>query len=669
MPKKRRPPDLDDDILECVPRLLRDFKRCERPDVSARKVGNRETEFTIVKSTWNSFCLAAGKALTPVVESAMTQLDKTVHEAYNLANLHVSRLCQSGRTPELPKLGQEFFYACLSAVSRSDQQKGAIKDPALRESLQVYDTWRPDGIEKPDSNHLSSGFHQNLSLQMATNAKNAVVLNFYNRFKRYLKHKYLLDGRSAYDKLQILLSKGAYTGDDPVIMAYLPMARLVKLPSRPDTALPLLYKFARYAEIENAKLEQRIVDRALDSRAKLVRLFSLLPHKKGFGSSHIKICQNGLFGLLKRGGSQVTEKQYKADVDLWWRKLFDVKRFETRTRKFAGEVLTDGVGASIVLRRPKSKISTTKRQTQQKADKDRQHEAFDLQKYGQVWGLDPGRKDLFVASDEEDQVVKCSTKEFYHCAKYKESVKKNRRWTDRDPEVRDAILRKPTNKTVNLGTMERNVRYVLPRLDMLTEFYSRRRVRHMKFKRFRFCQKKLNDVCRSLTAAHGRKTIVGFGDWSNQDGGVIKKCQSGPVKRLEAELKRYCRVVPVDEFRTSKLCNCCHCELQNARRKIVGKDFKRRVTKVHAVLHCQNSECRNMSMNRDVNASRNMRDLLMSTVRPWGFSRMNKNQNLVVGTSQWGVRPRLSIGRRREGSKRSCATESSTLQRPVIAQM
>ena len=591
----------------------------------------------------------------------MTELDKTVHEAYIIANFHVCRLCHSGRTLELPKLGQEYFYACLSAVSQSNRQKGAIKDPSLRESLRIYDSWRPDGFKKPDSNHLSSGSHQNISLQMATNAKNTIVLNFYNRFKRYLKHKYLLDGKSAYEKLQILLGKGAYTGDDPVIMAYLPMARLVKLPSRPETALPLLYNFARYAETENAKFEQRIVDRTLDSRAKLVRLFSLLPHKKGFGASHIKICQNGLFGLLRRGGSEVTEKQFKEDVDQCWRKLFDVKRFETRNRKFAREILTDGVGVSIVLRRSKSVsqiADPTKRRTHQKMDRYRQPEAFDLQKYGQVWGLDPGRKDLFFASDEEDDVVKCSTKEFYHCAKYKESVKKNRRWTDRNPEVRDAILRMPTKKTVDLDTIEKYLRYVLPRLDMLSEFYSRRRARHMKFKRFRFCQKKLNDVCRSLTAAYGKKTIIGFGDWSNQDGGVIKKCQSGPVKRLETELKRYCKVVRVDEFRTSKLCYCCHCELKNARKKTTGRDFTQRVTKVHAVLLCQNSECRNMTTNRDVNASRNMRDLLLSRARPWGFSRMNKN---LVGTSCWEVQPRLSIGYRREGSGNSCATRSSTL--------
>ena len=469
MPRTRPPPDPDDDILECIPRLLRDFKRCERSDVSKRKATNRDTEFTIVKTTWNSFCRAAGQALTPVVESAMTTLDKTVCEANLLANLHVSRLCLSGRTHDLPKLGQEFFYACLSGVSQASRQKSPLKDLALRETRQIYDSWRPDGFAKPESTHLSSGFHQNLSLQMATNAKNAIVMNFYSRYRRYLRHRYGLDGREAYQKLQTLLGKEPYIGDDPIIQCYMPMALRVDLPSRPDTALPLLHKFAQYAEAENAKLESQSVDRKLDSRAKLVRLFSLLPHKRGYGAAHIKVCRNGLFGLLKRSGCDVTERQYKTDVDQWWRQLFDVERFETRSRKFAGEILTDGVGVSIVLRKPKSGNATfvepqkgRRSWRKGKMDADRALAVVDIERYDQIWGLDPGRRDLFVASDEEDTVVKCSTKEFYHCAKFKESVKKDRRWTNRNPEVKLAVLGLPTKRTTDIGTLERHTRYVLP---------------------------------------------------------------------------------------------------------------------------------------------------------------------------------------------------------------
>ena len=88
-------------------------------------------------------------------------------------------------------------------------------------------------------------------------------------------------------------------------------------------------------------------------------------------------------------------------------------------------------------------------------------------------------------------------------------------------------------------------------------------------------------------------------------------------------------VVSIDDFRTSKLCHGCHRELTNAKCKVIGRDFRLHQTKIHSVLHCRNSDCSSMTVNRDVNASANMRDLLISGAhgakRFWAFSRANKN--------------------------------------------
>ena len=62
--------EIDDDILSCVPRLLRDFKRV-RDDVALRKKEAKAFEFTVVKTSWNSFCKDPGKALTRTLETAM----------------------------------------------------------------------------------------------------------------------------------------------------------------------------------------------------------------------------------------------------------------------------------------------------------------------------------------------------------------------------------------------------------------------------------------------------------------------------------------------------------------------------------------------------------------------------------------------------------------------
>ena len=180
----------------------------------------------------------------------------------------------------------------------------------------------------------------------------------------------------------------------------------------------------------------------------------------------------------------------------------------------------------------------------------------DLNDFGEVWGLDPGRTDTFVASNEQGDKQSCSTKEFYEEAMYKSSNRKIAGWHDREAGVREAIRNMPTKKTTSKDKVEAYVKFVLKRLDMLLHFHMRKGFRQLKFKRYRFAQKKLQQLCRKLTARCGMRTLVGFGDWSNKDS-IIKKSPKGPVKRFENQLKRYCTVVPVDEFRTSKLHTEC----------------------------------------------------------------------------------------------------------------
>ena len=99
---------------------------------------------------------------------------------------------------------------------------------------------------------------------------------------------------------------------------------------------------------------------------------------------------------------------------------------------------------------------------------------------------------------------------------------------------------------------------------MLLVYHMRQGFRGLKFKRYISAQKKLHALCKAITGRVGCKTVVGFGDWSNKDsGGIIKGSPSGPVKRLERELRKHCRVVSMDEFRTSKLHFDCKKQLHN----------------------------------------------------------------------------------------------------------
>ncbi|GAQ93531.1 hypothetical protein KFL_016210020 [Klebsormidium nitens] len=592
MPPKK-PPDvaLHHECLAYVSKLFKEPRT--REDVKLRALRNKETECTVVKTSLNSFCKEAARALP--LESVLKEVNKAICEAYILANLHVLRMSELGR--EVPPLDQPFFYNCLSAVSVAGRKKSSVKDLYLRETVELYLASRPADCLHPDCEHLSSGWYQNASLQMATCTKNSIATNFYKRFKRYLKHEYSLDGPSCYSKMRDMFAD-EYEGDDPLVLRYramLPKATTGRADSTPHILMPMQYMFLRYMESHHPLTEEEL------KKGKQLRLFSLLPTKRGFECNHLKMCTNGLYGLLKRGGVKLPASgaEFRKVADDYWRDLFDIAKFETCNRKFAGEILTDGKAVCIVLRKPKP------RQAPGEAT------LPDLTGEEELWGLDPGRRDLFVMVNEEGEKLKCSTREFYGDAKYKHSNAKIKRWYDKSPEVLEAIRNMPTKKTSESTKFLAYVHFMLPRLDMLLVYHMRQGFRGLKFKRYISAQKKLHALCKAITRRVGYKTVVGFGDWSNKDsGGIIKGSPSGPVKRLERELRKHCRVVSMDEFRTSKLHFDCKAQLRNQYSEKRCKDGAVKTVKVHSVLHCRNSGCNGMTVNRDVNAARNILRLL-----------------------------------------------------------
>ena len=606
-----------------------------RQDVVDRQLRNKQTSVTVVKSTLNQFCKMP--ALRHPLDLLLKEVNKAIAEAYLLANLHVIRLCKEGITPE--PLDQSFFYGCLSAVSQTGRQKTPIKQIQFRQSVELYTSWRNEceGYVAPDSQYLASGFYQNTSLQMVTNTRNSTSMQFGRRFKRFLRSKHSLDKEQAY-LVQSRVMANEYDGEDELVLHYRSKLQGVnygKLEDYPHLVMPLQYEFLRHFELGQASSEKP---------DKQVRLFNLMPTKQGFDCSHVKICSNGLHGLLKRSGMQVPGEgvAWRAVAGDFWRRLFHVEKFETCNRKFANEMLTDGKSVSIVMRKPKSLGESATSICK-----------VSLDDYDDVLGLDPGRTDLYTTCDTEGNNKHYSTRNFYENAKYKKSNKTIKGWQTRDDFIEDSMKYMPTKKTADLETLKTYVLYTLPRMDQLMSWFMVKPFRKLKLTRYIFAKKTLRRICSDLTARAGSKTLIGFGDWSNKDNaGIIKKSPAGPVKRVEQELKKVCTVLPVDEFRTSKLHNTCGCTLhhrychKHKKKKEIYEesDGVGKTVKVHSVLFCDNRSC-GMSMNRDENASRNILQLLLRQLehgtRPAHFSRGCRLEECTG--APWSISTEVSV--------------------------
>ena len=576
-----------------------------RTDVSARKNQNKGTTISCVKLSLNQLLTNSGRCL-PIAE-AVNALQKLRTEAYIFANLHVLRLLERG--VPLPPLDQTFFYRCLCAVADD-----ACKDAEMEISRAAYCACRPAGYARASRQALR-GVLQNCSQQMATATKNHVTMNLYKRMQRHCWLRFDMDGAEAYSVLKDIFTIEAPSSPLPSLEGWIHVHGELKLPSgnpivahfremmpcpteRAMQSSPHLFMRALW---EMERFNQRHPNR------KGIRGFSLLPLAGGFNAGYIKICSTGLRALLVAAGATVPAESIFLQPDIraaFWRQCFRVRKVETANRIFADELLTDGKAVSVVLRRQLDRAPEPAA-------------GLNAADYDTVWGLDPGMRDMFVATNGSLEVARCSSGEFHHDAKYKRSCQRLRVWKAAEPSVKEAEQHMPQKKRASLAAMTTYATHLLLHLDTLLRFYGAKRVQNLKFARYCAAKKKLHQLCLKLTAQSGKRTLVGFGDWSLQTAsGVVRGCRPGPSGRLRRELRKYCTVVDVDEYRTSKTCNCC--KLRNFKHMVLRRHDAAGVLtskKVHSVLHCRTNGCLSMTVNRDVNASRNILELILTILR------------------------------------------------------
>jgi hypothetical protein len=109
---------------------------------------------------------------------------------------------------------------------------------------------------------------------------------------------------------------------------------------------------------------------------------------------------------------------------------------------------------------------------------------------------------------------------------------------------------------------------------------------------------------------------IGDGDWRNQAG--IKGHPSAPIKGLARALQKRATVVPMDEYKSSKLCSLCRDTMEKARLLTTNDDGEFELRKNRNVLRCANSAYRANFWDRDVNAARNILELLATRLMGLG---------------------------------------------------
>jgi hypothetical protein len=675
-----------------------------------------------MKKTLKQFSKPEARALE--WDKCLSAVNQATAEAYLLVNFYVIRQLQNERP--LCKIDQSFFQTCLSLVTNKNRTKQSLREqyddfvmeearkdanqrwrdtgrigrmrdaPALipEFSTAAFLTWSESkdvdledaahefaGLRRnhpmADTEHLNKGWFQAVAKQMATNAENAITLNFAKRLRNYILDVHGLKKKEAHEILNGVFAE-TYTGSDSIVFGLreqIPRTPKNTISWEVHDLLPMLHRFLRRIEHSNEVNKDK-------EGYKKMRTFSLLPTKKGFEANHCKIDSTGLRSLLLRSprmdqsltvthenevwtlGDSIHSRNVSKWIqmaDAWWRRLFHVNKLEKEEKSyFHREITTDGYGVSVHMNRPTRGKKVSKRA--KKKDRDADNNTTDVlgptvfkspkgrtEDYDVIWGIDPGRTDFITATDQHGRTVRFRTSAYRSASGFFRSNQRSKRTIDKTPRIRELLHTTPTKKTTNLETLTEHIKFTFEHLKELLAFFLRPIFRRLKFRRFTLKSSQLDRACNELVGPPGTKTVVGFGDCGAAGSGVIKKSPAGPVKMFAHKLARRCEVVAVNEYRTSRVHHDCEGieDLHNQMIKRKCRDGVVRSVKVHKVLHCltKNGGC-GKTVDRDANAAKNILGILMHQLagyleRP---ERLRRKATTTTARPSNGGQPSLKEG-------------------------
>ncbi|TYZ68620.1 hypothetical protein PybrP1_002811 [[Pythium] brassicae (nom. inval.)] len=490
-----------------------------------------------------------------------------------------------------------------------------------------------------------------------------------------------MSGKDAYSTC-IRMLDGVYRGDNPTLVyidSTLPRRQdgSNKITDEPSLLLPLTFDILRAREQRNVDIRGR--HRSERPKLKPRRLFSLLPLKNGFRASYHTMCAVSLRSLLLLVNAEIkayksvhdmdhtmqslsnaertraisllhgarlgwfdvpTKSEWKATIRAQWCRFFKPQKHERTSgaasrRELGDQIKTDGFGVSVLLRVCKIRTADSSDSQHGFSDVNGAEAAVDRH---ELWGLDPGRSMLFVASSSTGRSARCSMDEYYTDAGFKRRLRTIQHWQLNNAEVRDAIANMTSAKTASLERLKLHVATVTRAQELLLSFETHRPYRQLRFRHHGLARRKLDQLANNLTMLSKRSTTIGYGNWSGSNSrGVIKGGNGVPVNKFATRLAARCRVESIDEFRTSQVHHDCPTRNSSApedhtnnfnhiHRRKQTPEGKTKIVKIHRVLHCtrSNGGC-GITVDRDINASLNILQLLVCHIhnedRPPALSR------------------------------------------------
>lgn len=412
---------------------------------------------SIVKSRINSFF---DKNLIPIIKQRILDLNKISFFTYHLANIKLLYLLENNLP--IPSFTQSFFYNLVSLVSTNQHSTKTKELDSLKKNdipfNRLLSSLPKDYIFPPRDKICYMVSY--LCIQMVTATKNHLVLNFKQRFTKYLKLLY-----DKFSKELIFYIVSSIIGEEDFELIEETQDLHLKFKT-PDN-LQIIQDYQRlFNKPKKGPINiwgnlniflpfyKTMLDKFLATEHKG---FTLLPLKGSFIPGFVGMDTTVLENMISiQTGKAVRKNLIETDPsNIWYDKTF-VKNFETARRKFDYKVLTNGYEVNIQIKVPKNglklpydindkslsiseKINFHLKVIENwKLKKDEKKAADELQKkldlengieipkripyqmeiidgfdnYKNHIGLDPGKRSLYTTYDSNMQHLRCTGKEY-----------------------------------------------------------------------------------------------------------------------------------------------------------------------------------------------------------------------------------------------------------------
>jgi hypothetical protein len=188
------------------------------------------------------------------------------------------------------------------------------------------------------------------------------------------------------------------------------------------------------------------------------------------------------------------------------------------------------------------------------------------------------------------RIMEISTREYRHMAMMNKTSDWHKNLQKREPWYAGICHAMPSFKMPNFELYIERLAFFWTHVGFLLTFTTEHAFLKYRFLQDRLKMKALDALTNRIVPVPSPQVCIAYGDWSKRDG--PKGHASGYVKRFAEALKKRATVLPMDEYRTSKLCSQCHCCLKEARLCTKDKDGRLVLQENRNVLRCDNSSCR-----------------------------------------------------------------------------